>query len=244
MSNPMLNEDRFSSQERILDAEPMSIQGTVSKVLMLFVCLLAGAAISLYFLFNGMGGILQPAIAASAIIGFILVLVTCFNIKVAKYTAAPYALFEGIILGGVSALFEAQFQGIVLQAVLGTFTVLFVMLMLYRARAIQYTEKFAAVLKTSLLSVLAVYLIQFIASIFGRGIPGIFEAGIVGIGFSLIVIVIAAMALIQDFAFIEMGAQRMLSKDYEWYGAMGLMITLIWLYMEILRLLAKLNSRR
>ena len=118
------------------------------------------------------------------------------------------------------------------------------MLMLYKARAIQYTEKYAAVLKTSLLSVMAIYLIQIVASFFGRGIPGIFEAGIVGIVFSLIVVVIAAMALIQDFAFIEMGSQNMLSKDYEWYGAMGLMITLVWLYMEILRLLAKLNSRR
>lgn len=244
MSNPMLNEDKFSSQERVLDGEPMSIQGTVSKVLMLFVCLLAGAAISLYLLFNGMASIVPTAITASAIIGFILVVATCFNIKLAKYTAAPYALFEGVVLGGISAFFEAQIQGLVLQAVLGTFTVLFVMLMLYKARAIQYTEKYAAVLKTSLLSVMAIYLIQIVASFFGRGIPGIFEAGIVGIVFSLIVVVIAAMALIQDFAFIEMGSQNMLSKDYEWYGAMGLMITLVWLYMEILRLLAKLNSRR
>ncbi len=244
MSNPMLNEDKFSSQERVLDGEPMSIQGTVSKVLMLFVCLLAGAAISLYLLFNGMASVVPTAITASAIIGFILVVATCFNIKLAKYTAAPYALFEGVVLGGISALFEAQIQGLVLQAVLGTFTVLFVMLMLYKARAIQYTEKFAAVLKTSLLSVMAIYLIQIVASFFGRGIPGIFEAGVVGIVFSLIVVVIAAMALIQDFAFIEMGSQNMLSKDYEWYGAMGLMITLVWLYLEILRLLAKLNSRR
>ena len=244
MSNPMLNEDKFSSQERVLDGEPMSIQGTVSKVLMLFVCLLAGAAISLYLLFNGMASIVPTAITASAIIGFILVVATCFNIKLAKYTAAPYALFEGVVLGGISAFFEAQIQGLVLQAVLGTFTVLFVMLMLYKARAIQYTEKYAAVLKTSLLSVMAIYLIQIVASFFGRGIPGIFETGIVGIVFSLIVVVIAAMALIQDFAFIEMGSQNMLSKDYEWYGAMGLMITLVWLYMEILRLLAKLNSRR
>lgn len=244
MSNPMLNEERFSTRERILDGEPMSIQGTISKVLMLFICLLAGAAISLYMLFNGMSGTIMPAMTVSAIIGFILVIATCFNIKIAKYTAAPYALFEGIVLGGISALFETQMQGIVLQAVLGTFTVLFVMLMLYKAKAIQYTEKFAAVLKTSLLSVFVIYLIQIIASLFGRGIPGIFEAGIIGIGFSLIVIVIAAMALIQDFAFIEMGSNNMLSKDYEWYGAMGLMITLVWLYMEILRLLAKLNSRR
>ena len=244
MSNPMLNEERFSAQDQILEGEPMTIQGTVSKILMLFVCLFAGAAISVSSLLNNNAAIVPTLITASTIIGFILVIATCFNIKLAKYTAAPYALFEGIVLGGISAFFEAAIQGIVLQAILGTFIVLFVMMMLYKTGTIRYTEKFAAVLKTSLLSILVIYIIQFVASLFGRGIPGIFEAGIVGIAFSLIVIVVAAMALIQDFAFIEMGAQNMLSKDYEWYGAMGLMITLVWLYMEILKLLAKLNSRR
>ena len=242
MSNPILNEDRFSSQERILDGEPMTIQGTVSKIFMLFACLVAGCAISVYSLFTN-PAMVPGMMTIGAILGFILVLVTCFNIKIAKYTAAPYALMEGLVLGAFSAFFEAQWHGIVIQAILSTFVVLFVMLMLYKARMIQYTDKFAAILKTSLLSILAIYLIQFIASFFGRGIPLIWEAGIIGIGFSILVIVIAAMALIQDFFFIESASQNMLSKDYEWYGAMGLMITLVWLYTEILRLLAKLNSR-
>ncbi len=242
MSNPILNEDRFSARERILDGEPMTIQGTVSKIFMLFACLIAGAAISIYTMLTtpDMTGLM---IAAGGIIGFLLVLVTCFNIKIAKYTAAPYALMEGLVLGAFSALFEAQWYGIVFQAILGTFAVLFVMLMLYKARMIQYTDKFAAVLKTALLSILVIYLIQFVASFFGRGIPFIWESGAIGIGFSIFVVVIAAMALIQDFFFIESASQNMLSKDYEWYGAMGLMITLVWLYTEILRLLAKLNSR-
>ena len=139
--------------------------------------------------------------------------------------------------------FEAQWQGIVLQAVVATFVTMFVMLALYKARIIRYTAKFQAVLTTAMLSVFAIYLIQFVASFFGRGIPLIWEAGPVGIGFSLIVVGIAAFCLIQDFFFIESASQNMLSKDYEWYGAMGLMITLVWLYMEILRLFAKLNSR-
>ena len=142
-----------------------------------------------------------------------------------------------------SALFEKAYPGIVINAILGTFVVLFVMLALYKARFIQYTEKFRAVLTTAILSILAIYIIQFIAMIFSRSIPLIWQSGPVGIGFSLFVIVIAAMSLIQDFFFIETSSQRMLSKDYEWFGAMGLMITLIWLYTEILRLLAKLNSR-
>lgn len=242
MSNPILNEDRFSSQERILDGEPMTIEGTVSKIFMLFACLLAGAAISVYSLFTSPS--LVPAMMiCGVLIGLILVVATCFNVRIAKYTAAPYALMEGLVLGAFSAFFEAQWHGIILQAILGTFAVLFVMLMLYKARMIQYTDRFAAVLKTSLLSILAIYLIQFVASFFGRGIPLIWEAGIVGIGFSLFVVVVAAMALIQDFFFIENASRNMLDKDYEWYGAMGLMITLVWLYTEILRLLAKLNSR-
>lgn len=242
MSNPILNENRFSSQERILDGEPMTVQGTVSKIFMLFACLIAGAAISVYSLFTTPS--LVPAMMfGGSVIGLILLIATCFNVKLAKYTAAPYALMEGLVLGAFSALFESQWHEIVLQAILGTFAVLFVMLMLYKARMIQYTDKFAAVLKTSLLSIFAIYLIQFVASFFARGIPLIWEAGMVGIAFSLFVVVVAAMALIQDFFFIETASQNMLSKDYEWYGAMGLMITLVWLYTEILRLLAKLNSR-
>ncbi len=242
MSNPILNEDRFGSQERILEGEPMSIEGTVGKIFMLFACLIAGAAISIYSLFTS-PGLVPVMMGAGAIIGLVLVVATSFNVKIAKYTAAPYAFFEGLVLGAFSMFFEAQWHGIVLQAILGTFAVLFVMLMLYKAKMIQYTDKFAAVLKTAILSVLVIYLIQIVAMFFGRSIPLIWEAGIVGIGFSLLVVVIAAMALIQDFFFIETASQNMLSKDYEWYGAMGLMITLVWLYTEILRLLAKLNSR-
>lgn len=243
MSNPILNEERFTSQERILDGEPMTIQGTIGKIFMLFICLLAGAGISLYYLFNNQGATVVPMMTVSAIVGFILVIATCFNVKIAKYTAAPYALLEGIVLGGISVLFEAAFQGIVIQAILLTFASLFVMLMLYKAKIIQYTEKFRSVLMTALLSVCAVYLVQIILSLFGRTIPGIFDNGPVGLVFSLIVVAIASLSLIQDFYFIESASNNLLSKDYEWYGAMGLMITLVWLYMEILRLLAKLNSR-
>ena len=242
MSNPILNDDRFGPQAQVLDGEPMTIQGTINKIFLLFVCLLAGCALSVYYLFT------NPAIAGGMLVGggilsFIFVLITCFNVKSAKYLAAPYALFEGLTLGAFSALFEAQYNGIVMQAILGTFVVLFVMLGLYKTRVIQYTDRFRAVLVTAMLSILAIYLIQFVAMFFSRSIPLIWSNGIVGIGFSLFVVIIAAMSLIQDFSFIEESTNRMLSKDYEWFGAMGLMITLVWLYTEILRLLAKLNSR-
>ena len=243
MSNPMLNNNRFSLQEGVLDGEPMTINGTINKIFMLFVCLLAGAGISIYYLFTN-PSMCQLLMIGGGILGFILVLATCFNIRIAKYTAAPYALLEGLVLGGISAVFESQYHGIVLQTILATFVTLFVMLMLYKARIINYTDKLRACILTGIMSVAGIYLIQIVASIFGRSIPLIFDAGPVGIIFSLIVIGIAAISLIQDFYFIEQSSNNMLPKDYEWYGAMGLMITLVWLYMEILRFLAKLNSRR
>lgn len=244
MSNPILNENKFNSDSMVIVDEPMTIQGTINKIFMLFVCLLAGSGISFYLTFNGQGAIVPTLMSIGAILGFILVLVTSFNIPLAKYTTPVYAFCEGLFIGGLSIFFEAVYKGIVLQAVALTFAALVVMLLLYKARIIQCTEKFRAVILTSILSIGAIYIIQIIASLFSRSIPGIFDNGPVGIIFSLVVVTIASLSLIQDFDFIERGSERMLSKDYEWYGAMGLMITLVWLYVEILKLLAKLNSRR
>mgnify|MGYP002627291262 CR=1 FL=1 len=270
MSNPILNNKRFLPQEtyvkdkvyeaeivnetdlvndnrisqgRIYD-EPMTINGAVNKIFMLSICLIAGAAINVYNMLTGNTALAQILMFAGAIIAFILVLATCFNVKLAKYTAAPYALLEGLVLGGISTLFEAQYQGIVLQAISVTFAVLLTMLMLYKTRVITYTDRLSSIIKTGLFSICAIYLIQIVASFFGRSIPQIFDAGPIGIIFSIIVVGFASVSLIQDFFFIEKSAEQMLSKDYEWFGAMGLMITMVWLYMEILRLLAKLNSRR
>lgn len=242
MSNPILNDDRFAPQEQVLTEEPMTISGTVNKIFILFVCLLAGCALSVYYLFT------NPAIAsilagAGAFLAFIAVIISCANIKATKYLAAPYALFEGFALGAISVMFESYYHGIVAQAIIATFVVLFVMLGLYKAKIIKYTAKFNAVITTAIFSIAVIYLIQIVASFFSRSIPLIWGNGLVGIGFSLFVVIIAAMSLIQDFFFIESASERMLSKDYEWFGAMGLMITLVWLYTEILRLLAKLNSR-
>lgn len=265
MSNPLLNPNNFRQREdNVLEAEivrddyspdkvyygnsaiaePMTIQGTISKILMLLACVVAGAVMNVYFLLNGNQNLAVLLMGGGGIVAFILVLIASFKPMTAKYLAAPYALFEGFVIGGVSALFEASYRGIVIHSVFATFAVLFVMLMLYKARIIQYSDKMGAVLKTGILSICAVYLIQFVASFFGRSIPGIFESGPVGILFSLIVIGFASFCFIQDFFIIERSANSMLPKDYEWFGALGLMVTLIWLYMEILRLFAKLNSRR
>lgn len=244
MSNPVLNNNRFTPQDTILTGEPMTIQGTINKIFLLLACVALGAGVSIYYTFMVNASFMPALITISSIIGFIIAIVTTFNYKLAKYTAAPYSLLQGIVLGGISIFFEAAYKGITLEAILATFAVLFVMLALYKARLITYTDKFASVLKTGLLSICAIYLIQIVASFFSRGIPLIFESGPVGILFSLVVVGFAALCFIQDFFFIENAANNLMDKDFEWYGAFGLMVTMVWLYLEILRLLAKLNSRR
>ena len=243
MSNPVLN-DNFAARERVLDAEPMRISGAINKILILLACVFGGAAYTWYLLLTGFGDKAMMLGVGGAIVAFIVSLIIIFSRgNTAKYLSPVYSVAEGLFLGSISYYFNASWKGIVMEAIAGTFIVTFVMLMLYKARVIRYTEKFQAVLLTAMLSVAAIYLIQFIASFFGRGIPGIFEAGIVGIVFSIIVVGIAAMALIQDFWFIEEGANNMLPKNMEWYAAFGLMLTLVWLYLEVIRLLAKVQSR-
>lgn len=243
MSNPVLN-DNFYSQERVLDSVPMTVSGTINKILVLLACVFTGAIYNWSLILSGhidQASVLGVVGLFVALIAAVVVIIT--REKTAKYLSPVYALAEGLFLGGVSAYFEEAWRGIVIQAIAGTFIVLLIMLSLYRSNLIRFTEKFNAVLMTSLLSVVAIYVIQLVASFFGRGIPAIFESGIIGIAFSIIIIGIAAMSLIQDFWFIEEGAKNLMPKDMEWYAAFGIMLTLVWLYLEILKLLAKLNSR-
>jgi len=181
-------------------------------------------------------------IGGGSIIGFILALFISFTKN--KYLVPVYAACEGCALGGISAIFESQFPGIVIQAVATTFAALFVMLILYRLRFIQATDKFRSVILISTLSIAGVYLIDFLGRLFFHmNVPIINDASPAGIIVSLIVVAIAALNLILDFDFIEKGEQMMLPKDYEWYGAFGLMVTLVWLYIEILKLLSKINRK-
>ena len=161
-----------------------------------------------------------------------------------KYLVPVYAVCEGMMLGGISATFEVSYPGIVSQAVAGTFAALFAMLILYRTGVIRCTDKFRSVIFIATASIAVIYLVNFIGSFFGLHVPLINSSSTYGILISAIVCVIAALNLIVDFDFIERGAQNYLPKDYEWYGAFGLMVTIVWLYLEILRLLAKLSDRR
>ena len=241
MANPILNE-KFAEQERVLQGQPMTINGTIQITALLGLILIASAGFvwSRYTL-----GYMDTAImltGAGVIVGFILALIIAFTKN--KYLIPLYAACEGMALGGISASFEASYPGIVTQAVMGTFASLFSMLFLYKMRIINCTDKFRSVIFISTASIFVVYIVDLIGSFFGLHVPLIHASSGMGIAISVIICAIAALNLIIDFDFIERGAELMLPKDMEWYGAFGLMVTIVWLYLEILKLLAKLNSRR
>ena len=241
MSNPILNE-KFTEQERILEGEPMTVNGTIQITAFLGILLVAAAAFVWSRMTLGYTDLAVMLTAGGAIVGFVLALIICFTRT--KYLIPVYAVCEGLFLGGVSASFEASYPGIVSQAVAGTFAALFAMLILYRSNIIRCSDKFRSVIFVATLSIAAVYLIDFIGGFFGLHVPMINSASPAGIGISAVICVIASLNLIVDFDFIERGSQMMLPKDMEWYGAFGLMVTIVWLYLEILRLLAKLQDRR
>ena len=241
MASPILN-DKFVDQERVLQGEPMTVNGTIQITAFLGIILIAAAAFVWSRFTLGYTDIAMMLTSVGGIAAFIIGLIVAFT-RI-KYLIPIYAAAEGLLLGGVSSMFEASYPGIVAQAVAGTFAALFSMLILYRTNVIRCTDKFRSVIFISTASIAVIYLVDFIGSFFHFAVPLINTSSVIGIGFSVLVIVIAALNLIIDFDFIERGAQNYLPKDMEWYGAFGLMVTLVWLYLEILRLLAKLQDRR
>jgi uncharacterized YccA/Bax inhibitor family protein len=245
-SNPALNDATFTGIARTaLTTEAMTIQGTVNKSLVLLVLLFLSAtwtwrayligrdlqAVTLWLLVGGIGG-------------FIVALITVFKKAWSPITAPVYALLEGLVLGGISSIFEARYPGIVVQAVGLTFATLFVLLLAYKSGIIRATERFKLGVVAATGGIALFYIITMVLGFFNIHIPYIYGNGLIGIGFSLFVVVIAALNLVLDFDFIEQGAAQGVPKYMEWYGAFGLMVTLIWLYLEILRLLSKIMSRR
>lgn len=240
MPNPVFNEN-VVTREQILESEPMTVNGAINKAFILFALLLGASAVVWDLFFKGY----TDKVSMLTMVGFIASIISfiAFMFTRNAIAACAYAASEGLLLGGISAFFEKMYPGIVIQAIGGTFAALFSLLFLYRIGAIKCTDKFRSVIFISTLSIAGIYLINLIGSFFGMHIPQIQTSSNIGIGFSIIVVGIAALNLIIDFDFIEQGAQRMLGKSYEWYGAFGLMVTLVWLYIEILNLLAKLRDR-
>jgi len=248
--NPVLKESTFldlgSGAVVSRDGQAMTLNGTVNKTGFLLLLTVLTAA----FAWNqalGPDGTPAPGFAAyvwgGAIGGLVLAIVTAFKKEWSPVTAPLYALVEGFFLGAISALYNHLYEGIVMQAVMLTFGTLFALLFAYRSGLIKATENFKLGVVAATGGIMLVYLATIVLRMFGKDIPMIHERGIIGIGFSLFVIVIAALNLVLDFDFIESGVENGAPKYMEWYGAFGLMVTLVWLYIEFLRLLAKLQSR-
>ncbi|MBK1876757.1 Bax inhibitor-1/YccA family protein [Pelagicoccus mobilis] len=243
-SNPALSDEAFNVSRPVSASQAMTINGTVNKTGIL-VCVLWVAAIITWekTFAAGNPAELYPWMIGGSIGGFIIAMITVFKKTVAPYTAPLYAVVEGLVLGVISAFFEMQYPGIVFQAVLLTFGVLFALLFAYKTGVIKATENFKLGVAAATGGIFFVYLLSMILGFFGVSIPLIHESGVIGIGFSLFVVVIAALNLVLDFDFIENGAARGAPKYLEWYAAFGLLVTLVWLYIELLRLLSKLRSR-
>ena len=235
--NPVLTKETFNTVSS--SSSQMTIEGTVNKTaLSLFLLIGTG-----YLTFNP----ISPAIIfACGIGGFIVAIVTVFKKKWAPITVPIYAILEGALLGGISFMYNSLYDGIVTNAIFLTVGILLALLTAYRSGIIKPTENFKLGIFAATGGIAIVYLVNFIMGFFGSsmGIMQIDNASPLSIGFSIVVVIIAALNLVLDFDFIEEGAENGAPKYMEWYGAFGLLVTLIWLYLEILRLLAKLNSRR
>jgi uncharacterized YccA/Bax inhibitor family protein len=250
-SNPALGENTFqnlanSQYGGAVDASArMTLSGTVNKTAILLVCALATAI----WTWNSFLATRNPAdisgrLMIGAFGGLIFALVTTFKKEWAPVTAPIYAALEGLVLGGVSALLDLRYPGIAIQAVGLTFGTLFVMLFLYRTGIIKVTRKFMIGVVAATGGIFLFYMAQMLLGFFGIQFISVNSGSPIGILFSLFVVGIAALNLVLDFDFIERGVSFGAPKYMEWYGAFGIIVTLVWLYLEILNLLSKINSRR
>jgi uncharacterized YccA/Bax inhibitor family protein len=242
--NPALSDTTFRSEGRAV-GQSMTLQGTVNKTGILLGILVLTAVYTWNLFFQtGNPAAVMPIATGGAIGGFILAMITIFKKAWSPYTAPIYAALEGLFLGGISAIFEYQYPGIVIQATGLTLGTLASLLVLYKLGIIKPTENFRLMIVSATMGIAVLYLVSMIMNMFGSsGIGFIHSNGLFGIGFSLFVVAIAALNLVLDFDFIEQGSEHGAPKYMEWFGAFSLMVTLIWLYLEMLRLLAKLRSR-
>lgn len=226
-SNPVLSEKAFqrAGSTYYEGADTMTVQGTGVKTGILLLLAVVSAAFAWTQSAAGAIQALYPMVIGGSIVGLIAAMVGFFKPTTAPYAAPIYAVAEGLVLGLISQLVDSIYPGIAFQAVCLTFGTLFSLLIAYQSGWIRVTEKFRAGVFAATGAIFLIYLIGFVMSFFGAGIPYIHEAGVIGIGFSLFVVAIAALNLVLDFDFIDRGAQAGAPKYMEWYGALGLMVT-------------------
>ena len=233
--NPALSQKTFQDLTKS-SGGVMTLDGTVNKTAISLLLLMLAA----YYTFTQQNlSLIWPGFIG----GFVVALVTIFKKEWAPITVPIYAVLEGLALGGVSAVYAHEYTGIVQQAIFLTFGIFFTLLFAYKTKVIKPTENFKLGVFAATGGIALIYMISIIMSFFGGEIPMIHDSGPIGIGFSLFVVVIASLNLVMDFDFIEEACENSAPKYMEWYGAFGLLVTLVWLYLEILRLLAKLNGR-
>lgn len=242
--NPTLSDEAFK-QRAGATGERMTLNGTVNKtgILLFIAAICAALPWRLLMQNNPMASMMMPMATGAAVVGFILALIISFKAHTAPYLAPIYAAAEGVFLGAISAVFEMRYPGIVLQAMALTFGTLGCLLLAYKSGLIRASENFKLGIIAATGAVAVLYLVNFVMSFFGSGMGFISAPTPIGIGFSIVVVAIAALNLVLDFDFIERGVANGSPKYMEWYGAFGLVVTLVWLYLEILRLLSKLRSK-
>ncbi len=221
--------------------ETMTVSGTINKSFLMLILLIASASVTWIMTFNGQNPMVMTI--GGALVGFILVLIATFRPQNSGFLAPGYAIFEGLFIGGISAIFEVMYPGMVIQAVSCTFVTFMVCFGLYKYEIVKVNDKFRSVVIAATLAIGTYYLISWLLSMFTSFQPVHYGNSMISIGISAIVIVVAALNLFLDFDQIEKGVQQKMPKYMEWYSAMGLMITLVWLYIEFLRLLSKLQKK-
>ena len=242
--NPTLNDHIF--EDMSVSNQVMTIQGTINRVGLLLLLVVVTAMFTWNRSMASPEALpsMMPVLYGCAIGGFVVGLITCFFKKASPYTSPVYAVLQGAFLGVISAVFEMSYPGIAVQAIVLTFGVMAVMLVIYKTGLIKVTPKFMTFVIAATGAIALLYIVNLIMTfVFHKPISFIHESGTMGIIFSLVVVGVAALNLMLDFHFIEQGAEAQAPKYMEWYLAFGLMVTLIWLYLEILRLLAKARSR-
>ena len=236
--NPALNKKTFENLTNTGEGV-MTLDGTVNKTAIGLILLMVAA----YYTYSSQNlSLIWPGFIG----GFILAIITIFKKEWSPITVPIYAVLEGLALGGISSIYTHEYTGIVQQAIFLTFGIFFTLLFAYKTKIIKATENFKLGVFAATGGIAIVYLVSFVMSMFGGGSLSVMDpsnSSLMSIGFSLFVVVIASLNLVMDFDFIEDAAEKGVPKYMEWYGAFGLLVTLIWLYLEILRLLSKLNSR-
>jgi len=239
--NPVLSNSTFTDVTQRGYSRPMTLAGVINRSILLLL-LVAGTAAGVWTYSNSHPSAIYPMVMVGTLGGFVVAMVTTFKRDWAPFTAPVYAVLQGVFIGGISLVMEQRFPGLVLQAVLLTFGVMFALLAAYQSRIIRPSQTFKAVIVGATFGIVIVYLISMVLQLFFHtGIPLIHDSGPVGIIFSLVVVGIAALNLVLDFDFIENGVASGAPKWMEWYAAFALTVTLVWLYIEVLRLLAKMR---